>query len=182
MITFSWGLTSASPSSPVYTGTPAVPLPSGPGDVGLFVSGPTVDALVSAGDLAPDSGLQTAILLSLYLHRRAEPGDVLPEGATDRRGWWADAFPLESGDKIGSRLWLLERSKRTPETLERAREYTAEALAWLIEDRVAERVEVETEFIGAPPALAITVRIYAPGAADPAQFRFSPTWATEGAR
>lgn len=90
------------------------------------------------GTLEFDEGLETAVVISLFTDRRAEPGDI--ENPEDRRGWWGDTFPDIPEDKIGSRLWLLGRAKTTEETLELAKLYDEEALAWLLEDRVASRV------------------------------------------
>lgn len=99
------------------------------------------------GDLAPsDEGLAigcdltTAILISLFTHRRAHRDDRLPdEGSQDRRGWWAD---IAANQPIGSRLWLLSREKQTPDTMMRAEAYAREALQWLMTDGVAAGVEV----------------------------------------
>ena len=87
--------------------------------------------------LASDDGLETAVILSLFTDARARDDDTLPAGQTDRRGWWADAFPAVAGDRFGSRLWLLRRSKQLQESLIVAREYAEEALAWLVEARGA---------------------------------------------
>ncbi len=100
------------------------------------------DLALVDGDLATDSGLETATILSLFTDRRALPEDELPDGGTDRRGWWADAY---SDRPFGSRLWLLWREKELDDVLRRAREYTEEALAWMVEDGVASAVEVEAE-------------------------------------
>lgn len=137
--------------------------------------------VVEANDLKPDDGLATSIYLSLFLDRRAEPGDVLPDGVTDRRGWWADAHPVAAGDVIGSRLWLLERSKNTPDVLDRATTYAREALQWLLDDRVSDRVDVTTEFLDGVAGLGIVVTVYRPGV-DPARFRFDRTWDAEETR
>ena len=59
-----------------------------------------------ARTLRAERGLRSAVLISLFTDRRAEPGDV-PEGE-DPRGWWADVLG-EEGDRIGSRLWLIDR-------------------------------------------------------------------------
>lgn len=116
---------------------------------GLSVGGPSFDALIQNGDLATDDGLQTAIILSLCLDRRAADDDELPDpDDTDRRGWWGD-LPLEEGDEpdpIGSRLWLLERAKDTPETAVQAKHYIAEALQWMIDDGVARAITIETQW------------------------------------
>lgn len=87
------------------------------------------------GTLEFDEGLETAVVISLFTDRRAEPGDI--ENPEERRGWWGDTFPSVPEDKIGSRLWLLGRAKTTEETLELAKLYDEEALAWMLEDRVA---------------------------------------------
>lgn len=130
---------------------------------------------IENNDLKSDEGLRTAIYLSLFLDARALPGDVLPEGVEDRRGWWADAVPVVDGDKIGSRLWLLDRSKKTADVLDRAVTYAREALQWLIDDRVCERFDAAAE------DFALVIVVHRPGV-DPARFRFDRTWTAEEAR
>lgn len=88
------------------------------------------------GDLASDEGLETAVAISLFTDRRVVD-EQLPQGTTDKKGWWGDMFPEMDQDKIGSRLWLLAREKRTTEVLRKAEDYAKEALNWLIEDGVA---------------------------------------------
>jgi phage gp46-like protein len=97
----------------------------------------SIDA--STADFVREDSLATAILLSLMCDRTAQPGEV--DAGADRRGWWADAY-AEAGDRFGSRLWLLEREKQTEETLQRARAYIREALAWVVEDRFATGIEL----------------------------------------
>ncbi|MCL9788257.1 phage GP46 family protein [Neisseria subflava] len=80
--------------------------------------------------------------MSLGTDRRAENDDVLPGGDGDKRGWWGDSFRPR---RIGSRLWLLERQKITADSLLRAEEYAAEALAWLTEKKIAAAVRVRAE-------------------------------------
>lgn len=92
-----------------------------------------------------DTGLESAVLISLFTDRRVRPDD-LPPGQTDRRGWWGDT--LTPNDQIGSELWLLDREKQTNETLARAEGYCREALVWLVEDGVARAVDVTAEWIG----------------------------------
>lgn len=118
------------------------------------------DQTTGLGDLATDShgmtaldgGLETAVILSLYSDRRAADGDDLQIGAS-RRGWWGDSL-ADDGDQWGSRLWLLDRSKSTEETLELAKLYAEEALAWMLEDGIARRLQITVERVaelnGAP--------------------------------
>lgn len=90
-----------------------------------------------------DSGPSTSILATLLSHARARPQDVEADAnQTGRRGWWPDL----DQDRFGSRLWTLARTKRTDETLRRAKSITEEALAYLVEDGIAAGVEVTTKW------------------------------------
>jgi phage gp46-like protein len=100
---------------------------------------------VQNGDLAGDEGLETAVLISIFTDKRISD-DELPTGETSKRGWWGDVFPNVDQDQIGSRLWLLERVKRTAETLRKSEDYIKEALNWLIEDGVAASIEVTSSY------------------------------------
>jgi phage gp46-like protein len=98
------------------------------------------DLALSEDGLAVGCDLTTAVLISLFTHRRAHRDDRLPDPDNhDRRGWWAD---IANPRPIGSRLWLLSREKQTVDTMLRAEAYAREALDWLVEDGVAIRVDV----------------------------------------
>lgn len=111
-------------------------------DIALVYDGGGFDLALAGDDLQTDGSLNTSIIISLFTDRRARSDDTLPGAEQDRRGWWADAYPVIEGDQIGSRLWLLSREKELAETLRRARDYAQEALAWLVDDGIAARVEV----------------------------------------
>lgn len=138
--------------------------------------------LVLAGlDLARDDGLESAVLVSLFTDRRATVEQIRAgEDPTDLRGWWGDYQPTVEGDRTGSLLWLLRREKQTPETLERARKYATEALAWMIEDRVASRVELTTEYVrdGVMGILAVITR----PSGDLVRYRYDYEWAAQAAK
>lgn len=124
--------------------------------------------------LATDDGLETAVILSLFSDARAMDDDKLPAGQSDRRGWWADAWADQPGDRFGSRLWLLRPAKQLQQSLNLARDYAEEALAWMTADGVASRVEVET-FIPRDEVLGMIVRIFRPdGSITP--IRFETHW------
>lgn len=149
-------------------------------DLALTWSTATNDADLSLidDDLASDRGLETAVVLSLFTDRRAEDDDEPPSGdPNDRRGWWADQFADVEGDKIGSRLWLLERSKLTNQTALRAKEYALEALAWMLVDKVVATVNVTTQIatINATRALMIEVDLQRPNG-DQVSFKFAHVW------
>lgn len=114
------------------------------------------DLAISGGDLAVDETLQTAVMLSLFTDRRALDADELPDGTTDRRGWWADAY---RDRKHGSRLWLLGREKELESVLRRAQEYAEEALRWMVEDGICDRVRVEARHVRGE-VLGLEVQIF----------------------
>jgi phage gp46-like protein len=142
------------------------------------------DFLYSEGDLSGDPGLETAIIVSIFSDRRADDEDELPDLQNDdRRGWWGDLTLKETNtgpDKIGSRLWLLERAKTTPETVTLAKFYIEEALQWLIDDGVAIKVEVEVERQGTvgSDVLAFNVKIHKTDG-DVEAFNFSDQWISQ---
>lgn len=83
--------------------------------------------------------LRRAVMISLFTWRRAEPDDD-----TDTPfGWWGDTWPTVQNDRIGSRLHLLKRTTLTHQTTQRAKEYIAQALNWMIDDGIALRVDIE---------------------------------------
>lgn len=110
------------------------------------------DFLFEDNDLVSDDGLQTAAIISLFTDRRARDDDTLPDIVLgDRRGWWGDLVsPEVEDDKIGSRLWLLEREKTLPEALIRAEQYAKEALQWMIDDGVVASISVTAERAATP--------------------------------
>ena len=117
--------------------------------------------------------LVRAVVISLFTWRRANPDDDLPGDL--RMGWWGDSFPPVANDRIGSRLWLLSRSKLTAETVSRAKEYAEEALRWLIDDGVAARVDVEAARIDTF-TLGLACRFYKLDGTLLADVRFSDVW------
>ncbi|MFX1675214.1 phage GP46 family protein [Paraburkholderia sp. A2WS-5] len=110
----------------------------------LSWTGSYITDTVSGGDLARGDDLETAVLVSIFTDRAANPDDVIPDGTGDPRGWWGD---IGEDKPIGSRLWLLDRSKQTQEVLNNARDYINEALQWLIDDGVVASIDVQTQWV-----------------------------------
>lgn len=117
-----------------------------------------LDINLSGMDLAQENGLRTAVVMSLLSDRLAHVDDELPDGGTDRRGWWADTWPSVEGDRFGSRLWLLSREKDLAIVRDRAKTYAQEALAWLIEDGIASGISVEASTVR-PGLLGLFIEI-----------------------
>jgi len=137
-------------------------------DIGLFLSENGFDLAVDENDLLPDDGLETAVSISLFTDKRVTD-EQLPSMETSKRGWWGDMFPDVNQDKIGSRLWTLEREKRTNEVLRRSEELSKESLTWMIEDGLADAVIIKSEYNG-DGHLLIYVEIQKPDG-DSARFR-----------
>lgn len=99
--------------------------------------------------------LPRAVIISLFSWRRANPDDNAPVPM----GWWGDTYPTVTGDRIGSRLWLLGREKVTNDTLNRSRDYATEALQWMLDDGVAARIDITSTRSGMDEAL-LGIAIY----------------------
>lgn len=116
-------------------------------EMSILVDGVEVSLLPSSWDK-----LTRAVVNSMFTWRRARPDDKLPEGSSSviggRMGWWGDSIPTVVNDRFGSRLWLLRRVALSQQTINLAREYAEEALAWLVEDGVCVRVAVTPERVG----------------------------------
>jgi phage gp46-like protein len=138
------------------------------------------DLRVMGIDIETDGGIETAIIISLFSDRRAEADDALPAGVEDRRGWFGDGVSAIDGDLIGSRLWLLAREKQLSSVTSRARQYAREALQWLMEDGIANAVDVVAE-IPRPGVLALSVTVHRP-TGEAVSHRYDYAWAAQAAR
>lgn len=131
------------------------------GDVRLH---PTPDGgaiFFEGGQPAMDSGLQTAVYLSLF---------TAPD-------WWAASLlPVP----VGSVLAEPPDEPLTNATRLEAIEAARDALAWMIDKGLAESIVVSAE-ITAPGVLALSVEITEPGASTPQTLRYRLNWAAESA-
>lgn len=118
------------------------------------------DMVVAGADLLADDGLETAVILSIGLDRRADDDDGLPDDV-DPRGWWGDSYADVPGDQIGSKFWLLARAKQLPSVAQQVKEYAEQALQWLVDDGVASSVICAAQWI-AEYTLGLTVTINRP--------------------
>lgn len=107
------------------------------------------------GDLATGDDLETAVLISLFTDAWALPDDEIDD-PSDPRGCWIDAFE----GRMGSRLWELRRQKMVPEVFRRAREYAAESLQWLIDDGVADSIDVDFVAMNPRGLLGLLITIH----------------------
>ncbi|WP_028864307.1 phage GP46 family protein [Psychromonas aquimarina] len=87
------------------------------------------------------NGLEHAVLQSLLNWSQAQKNDPL-DADQDKQGWWAGEFI----QAVGCRDWTLARGKQTPDTLNRAKRYTRQALQWLLDEKTAVHIDVTTFF------------------------------------
>jgi phage gp46-like protein len=99
-----------------------------------------------------DGGLTTAVIMSLFSDRRADDDDPVdpnvPGGG--RRGWTGDLLE-PPGQRLGSKLHLLLRAKMQEQGQDTAglvQQYAQESLQWLIDDGVADTVDVTAQRVG----------------------------------
>lgn len=131
------------------------------------------DVVIVGADVAPDDGLQTAVIISLFCDAMCSPDD-LPASETDLRGWWGDVDIVDDGDQTGSLLWLLRREKQLPSVLSRAQKYCEDALQWMIDDKIATSVAAAAEFT-TQGWMGIAISITKPNG-DRLTFRYDYAW------
>jgi len=103
-------------------------------DFKKVMNGSISDFNLENGDIATSDGLEEAILNSLYTDARAD----------GQNGWWGDAY--NKGQPMGSKLWTLRNAKATLETKNLAKQYCLEALQWLLDEKIANKITVKTEW------------------------------------
>ena len=125
------------------------------------------DWKMQGADLLRGGDLGTAILFSLFSDAQARADDTIPDGTDDRRGWWGEP-------SLGSRLWLLDRSKLTQAVALKAENYASDAVQWLIEDGAVAAIDIVST-IKAPETLWLTVTAYRT-AADKIAKKYAWAW------
>ena len=115
-------------------------------DMLLTFDGKKFDLNIYKNDFKTDDGLETAVIISLFTDARCTL-DELPKEEKSRRGWWGDSYPEVDGDITGSKLWLLAREKQNEETRKKAKEWCEESLQWMIDEKLAQSITVETEWV-----------------------------------
>ena len=151
---------------------------TGRGDWAMTPAGATTNQ----GGLRATAALETAIIISLWTDRacpRDHPLFKFADG--DPRGWWGDAVDVRADlgeGPLGSLLWLLERSAIDEVATPRwAVSFVHEALAWMVEQNVAARIEAQASVSKSPNRLDIAVQIYGQDGAKIYDRRFEDVWA-----
>lgn len=140
-------------------------------------------SLLPDGTLDDTQALASAVIVALGTDALAQPDDILPDpDSTDRAGWWGDldAQELFDGWPIGTRLWLLRRSKivgpEDPEgaTVARVEQYIVEALQPFVDLMIVSSFDVQAMRIGVERIDAYVVLYRGPK--TPVELRFQILW------
>ncbi|MCX8659610.1 phage GP46 family protein [Gilliamella sp. B2772] len=114
--------------------------------------------------------LYRALIISLFTWRRKNTSD----DSDHPYGWWGDSYPSIANDKIGSRLYLLARSKLNNQTANFAKIYIKEAVQWMINDGLASRIDVSVKRIDLT-VLVATINIFKKDGINE-EYRFDNLW------
>jgi phage gp46-like protein len=139
-------------------------------DISLGGDNLPFDLVFENGDFVAETSLKNAVSLSLFCDRRVTSAEI-PQGETSRRGWFGDLLADIDGDEIGSRLWLLDRANSTNENAARAVDYARECLEWMIEDGLADTVNVTADAVG--NSILLSIELTQGGKATSYQFNLN---------
>jgi phage gp46-like protein len=114
------------------------------------------------GDFKRTSGLENAVYLSLF---------TAP--------WWGNAVS-EANERYTSRIPDLKQRALTNQTRLDVIQAAEDALAWMTEQGVARRIEVDA-YIRSAGRLDLAVRVYEPDKDTGTDFEFSVNWDSTGA-
>jgi len=133
-------------------------------------------------DLVLGDDMETAVIISLFTwaHRAAEDPDPVPGG--DQMGWWADETLEPSGDFLGGKIWLSQRSKITPDLFLQLEQWGAECLDWMVQDGVGDSVSITMEKSALElNRLDILVQVQK-GGRIPVDYRYELNWEAHTSR
>lgn len=126
------------------------------------------------GDILTKDFFDTALLMSLFCERRADPSEV-PESHR-RRGWIGNESTPDF--EIGSKLWLYEQARATRTVLRGIETVVLNGLQWFIDDEYAiNNTAVSSLNLG---SITLTVTINRPN--SKVEKRFFELWDNTGPR
>lgn len=131
-------------------------------------------------DVERDPGLETCVLITLGTNRIKKIDDVKPDDSNDDGGWWGDFVPVVPNDLIGTRLWLLRRSKTNNDLLNDSRDYLREGFQWMLDDNIISELYVDT-YIAKRNTLGIILGLQRPES-ETVFFKYFYNWENQELR
>jgi phage gp46-like protein len=133
-------------------------------------------------DLVLANDMETAIIISLFTWARRASEDLDPTPGGDQMGWWADETLEPSGDFLGGKIWLSQRSKITPDLVLQLDQWGSDALDWMIQDGLADSVDLTVER-SATESDRVDIQVQAKkGGQIPANYRYELNWEAQTSR
>jgi phage gp46-like protein len=139
--------------------------------------------LLPNGTLDDSQALATAVCVALGTNALADQHDLLPDpDSSERCGWWGDldAELIWNGWPIGSKLWLLRRSKITPasaqqgSTLVLVENYIRDAMQPFVNRRICSSFDIWVTRVN-PQRIDALLRIYR-GPQQPIELAYQILW------
>lgn len=139
------------------------------------------------GGLRSKAALHTAIVHLLFTDRRIPDNHPLKYLVADGdpRGWWGDGVDVRADlfeTDLGSLLWVFERSILTEEIRRWVEAIALEALAPLIRQGAAQRIEAQAYAEQAFNRCDLSVQVYGRDGMKGYDHRFEDIWRQTGAR
>lgn len=134
------------------------------------------------GGLSAKQALHTAVIISLFTDKRIQkehPLFYLVEDG-DQRGWHGDGVDVRADlgeDEMGSLLWIFERAHLNEEIRRWVEIIATEALAPLIKQGIAVRIDVQAEAQFAINRVNLGVQIYGRDGSMTYDYQFEDIWA-----
>lgn len=133
------------------------------------------------GGLRAQAALPTAIVLALFTDRRIPDQHPLRKYVAndDPRGWWGNDIDVRADlgeEELGSLLWVFERSVLTQAVKLEVIAVAQEALACLIKQGVATRIDVSADVEPAFNRLDLFVQVYGRDGTRIYDIRFDDVW------
>lgn len=132
-------------------------------------------------DLVLADDMETAVIISLFTWARRASEDPDPTPGGDQMGWWADETLEPSGDFVGGKLWLSQRSKITPDLFLQIDQWGSEALDWMIQDGVADSVTFTVERSATLDRVDLLIQL-SKGGRIPVDYRYELNWEAQTSR
>jgi phage gp46-like protein len=139
------------------------------------------DESQNQGGLRAKAALHTAVIISLFTDRRIPDNHPLRYlvANADPRGWFGDGVDVRadlSETELGSLLWVFERSILTEQIRQWTEAIALEALAPLIRQGAATRIEAQASAEFALNRLDLAIQIYGRDGSNVYDFRFEDIW------
>lgn len=136
---------------------------------------------LNRGGLAARQALHTAVVIALFTDRRVpdeHPLRYLVDGS-DPRGWFGDGVDVRNDlaeTEMGSLLWIFERSVLTESIRRWVEAIALEALAPLVAQKIAVRIEAQATMYAAVNRCDLAVQIYGRNGKQVYEQRFEDLW------